>query len=299
MNRQQAMKNIQNKYEKLNRIVRLVNDSDISSIRSIVSGIIKIINDPKSTTSDLKHLIEIDAPLASKVLKIANSAFYYRGYHVSDIKQAIIWIGYDSIKELALSQKVCDIFKKKLSINGYSRAALWKHCIAVALFSKLIFRREFGERGDNIYAAGLLHDIGIIAEDQFLHSDFSECIIISKEENKNLSEIESEVFSLTHADIGKSIARSWNLPEELVVAIGYHHNLTNTPEEYLRTVMTLHIADCYCQDNGFGFVEGYPKTNGFFQKCLSELQIQPCALELILKDVHQEIQKYTDTGILL
>ena len=69
-------------------------------------------------------------------------------------------------------------------------------------------------------------------------------------------------------------------------------------EEYLRTVMTLHIADCYCQDNGFGFVEGYAKTNGFFQKCLSELQIQPCALNLILKDVHQEIQKYTDTGIL-
>ena len=157
----------ENKHERLNQIVRLVNESDISSIKNVVSGIIKIINNPNSTVSDLKHLIEIDAPLSSKVLKIANSAFYYRGRRVSDIKQAIIWIGYDSIKELALSQKVCNIFKKNPSVNGYSRAALWKHCIAVALFSKLVFRREFGERGDNIYAAGLLHDIGIIAEDQF------------------------------------------------------------------------------------------------------------------------------------
>ena len=59
-----------------------------------------IINDPNSTANDLKDLIEIDAPLASKVLKAANSAFYYREYHVTDIEQAIIWIGYDSIKEL-------------------------------------------------------------------------------------------------------------------------------------------------------------------------------------------------------
>ena len=264
-----------------------------------MSGIINIINDPNSTANELKELIEIDAPLASKVLKIANSAFYYRGYHVSDIKQAIIWIGYDSIKELALSQKVCEIFKKNLSIDGYSRASLWRHSIAVALFSKFIFRREFGEKGDNIYAAGLLHDIGIIAEDQFLHEGFSECVLKLRKEMKNFSEIESEVFNLTHADIGKSIARNWNLPEELVIAIGCHHNLIKIPEEYLRTVMTLHIADCFCQDNGIGFVEGFYKNNGSFKECLSRLKIQPCALDLIIKDVHQEIKKYTRAGILL
>ena len=293
------MNDDQNKYEKLNQIVRLVNDSEISSIRSIVSGIIKIINDPNSTANDLKDLIEIDAPLASKVLKVANSAFYYRGYHVTDIEQAIIWIGYDSIKELALSQKVCDIFKKNLSIDGYSRASLWKHCLAVALFSKLIYRREFGERGENIYAAGLLHDIGIIAEDQFLHKDFSKCVLLSKEEKKNLSEVETGVFNLTHADIGESIARNWNLPEDLVIAIGYHHKPNKMPDVYLKMVMTLHIADCFCQDNGFGFIEGYSKNNSFFEDCLSRLQIQPYALDLIMKDVHQEIQKYTNTGILL
>ena len=68
-------------------------------------------------------------------------------------------------------------------------------------------------------------------------------------------EIENQVLNLTHADIGMSIAHDWNLPEELVIAIGYHHNLRKTPKEYLRTVMTLYIADCFCQANGFGYLE--------------------------------------------
>jgi putative nucleotidyltransferase with HDIG domain len=288
----------QNQYDKLNQIVRLVNDSDISSIRSIVSGIIKIINDPNSTANDLKDIIEIDAPLTSKLLKTANSAFYYRGYQVSDIKQAIIWIGYDSVKELALSQKVCDIFKRKLSIDGYSRACLWKHCLAVALFSKLIYRREFGKKGDNIYAAGLLHDIGIIAEDQFLNKDFSRFVMASKEGNKPLCDVEKEIFNLTHEDIGESIARNWNLPEEIVIALGFHHNYQKMPGRFAKTVMTLHIADCFCQDNGFGFIEGYSINSGSFEECLSSLHIKPHALDLIFKDVHQEIQRYTNSGIL-
>jgi putative nucleotidyltransferase with HDIG domain len=292
------MYDYKSKYEKLNKIVRLVNDSDISSIKSIVSGIIRIINDPNSTANDLKKLIEIDAPLMSKLLKVANSAFYYRGHYIFDIKQAIIWIGYDSFTELALSQKVCDIFKRNSSIDGYSRTCLWKHCLAVALFSKLIYRREFSEKGDNIYAAGLLHDIGIIAEDQFFNKDFSRCVFSSRKENKSLCEAEKDVLNVTHADIGAFIADNWNLPEELVLAIGYHHNLGNEPYLYSKTVMTLHIADCFCHNNGFGFIEGCSKNNYFFDYCLSRLQIKPYALDLIMKDVRQEIQKYTDAGIL-
>jgi HD-like signal output (HDOD) protein len=169
----------------------------------------------------------------------------------------------------------------------------------VALFSKLIYRREFGERGENIYAAGLLHDIGIIAEDQFLHNDFSKCVLATKKEKKNLSKVESEILNLTHADIGESIARNWNLPEELVIAIGYHHNPEKMPDAHLKMVMTLLIADCFCQDNGFGFIEGYSDNKIIFEECLSTLRIQPHALDLIMKDIHQEMQKYTNTGIFL
>ena len=134
---------------------------------------------------------------------------------------------------------------------------MWRHSVAVALFSKMIFRREFGERGENIYIAGLLHDIGIIVEDQFLHEDFKKCLRELKEKNKNLPGAEKEVFNLTHSDIGKSITGNCNFPTDLVIAIGYHHNQLSVPDENLKIVMTLHVAECFFQYNGLGPIEYY------------------------------------------
>jgi len=92
---------------KLKKIVQMVNKSEISSIRNTVVGITKIINDPKSSAKDFKEIIQIDPPLTARLLKLANSVYYSPQTRISEIQQAIIWVGYDALKELALSQKVC------------------------------------------------------------------------------------------------------------------------------------------------------------------------------------------------
>ena len=83
-----------------------------------------------------------------------------------------------------MSQKVCEAFAGNTDIEGYSRNLLWKHSVAVALLGKMIYRREFGRKGDNIYVAGLLHDIGIIALDQFCQDDFRLILSRRKTEKK-------------------------------------------------------------------------------------------------------------------
>ena len=126
------MDSTEEKQKKLKHIVALVNESDISSIKNVVSGIIRIMNDPRSTAKDLKEIIQIDPPLTAKILRVANSAYYATRRRISELQQAIIWIGFDALKELAFSQKVCEIFDKDESIEGYSRTLLWKHGVAVA-----------------------------------------------------------------------------------------------------------------------------------------------------------------------
>jgi HD-like signal output (HDOD) protein len=186
------------------RIIELVNASDISSIKSVVSGIVNIINDPDSTVKDLKEVISIDPPLTAKVLARANSAYFSSGQKITEIDKAVIWIGFDALKELALSQKVCEIFDKDESIEGYSRVMLWKNSIAVALLGKMIFRREFRESGENIYVVGLLHNIGIIIEDQFVQNEFKNILRKGKQEEKNLLKVESEV-------LGYNLHRAWQV----------------------------------------------------------------------------------------
>jgi len=286
------------KKEKLENIVKLVNDSDISSIKSVVSNIINTINNPSSTAKELKEIIQIDPPLTAKVLKLANSAYYSTRSKISEIEHAVIWVGYDAVKELALNQKVCEIFDKDESIEGYSRYLLWKNSIAVALLGKMIFRREFGEKGEDIYAAGLLRNIGIIAEDQFLQSDFGNTLKMAKNNKKNLTFAENGLFGYDHTDVGMEIAIDWKFPHELIKCIGFHHNPLGVDEAYLkRKVYTLYIADYLCQENRIGYCDAPHLNDDLFLDCRKTLKIESYALQLIFDDMKKELKKMELQGV--
>jgi len=285
------------KHEKLSKLMELVDKSDISSIKSVVSGIIEVINDPESGAGDLEGIIEVDPPLTSKVLMLANSPYYGCRRKISEIEQAAVWVGFDALKELALRQKVSELFNTDESIEGYSRILLWKHSVAVALLGKMIYREEFGQRGENIYTAGLLHDIGVIAEDQFFPDDFKDILRKSKNERKGLAVVECEILGYNHAEIGKTIADHWNYPQELVTAIGYHHNPGGVDQEFSKIVSTLYVADYLCQKNGIGYSNTSFKDETVFQECLSRLEVELYALDLIVEDMKQEISKMEDQGL--
>ena len=83
------------KGEDLQVLIEAVDGSELSSIKAIVGGIVRIINDPRSSAKDLKELIEVDPPLTARVLKIANSAYFSLQRRISEIAQAVILIGFD------------------------------------------------------------------------------------------------------------------------------------------------------------------------------------------------------------
>lgn len=287
------------KHEDLNRIVRLVDEGEggISSIKNITAGIIAIINDPESSARDLKKLIELDPPLTAKILRVANSAYYAPKKKVSDIGQAIVNIGFNNVKELALSQKVCEIFNQKKRIGGYSRVFLWNHSISIAMLGKMIYRKEFGEKGDNIYIAGLLHDIGVIVEDQFLHDDFKLILKRAMFEEENLPQAELSVLGYTHADIGRAITTDWNFPEVLRDAIGFHHIPDKVKAPYSRMTATLFIAEHLSAECGIGYPDAPFTEVAVFQEQLTKLGLHVQGLGLIVKEMAQELSKMERLGL--
>jgi putative nucleotidyltransferase with HDIG domain len=282
---------------KLKKIVQMVNKSEISSIRNTVVGITKIINDPKSSAKDFKEIIQIDPPLTARLLKLANSVYYSPQTRISEIQQAVIWVGYDALKELALSQKVCEIFVGDSTLEGYSRPLLWKHSVAVALLGKMIYRKEFREKGENIYVAGLLHDIGIIVLDQFCEEEFG--LILSKTKTDNLNHIKTEkkVLGFDHTEVGKAMAINWNLPQALAEVIGGHHNPDNIAQEFVRAGSTLYVADYVCQQKGLGYSDAPIRDKGLFRRCLKRLDVTSYALDLIVEEVEQKLFKMEEQGL--
>ena len=287
-----------NETESIENLIAQVNESSISSIGSVVARIIAVINDPEATAKELVEIILTDPPLAANILRLVNSAYCAPRNKIADIQQAVIFIGFEALKELALNQKVCEIFKRGLKVNGYSRERLWKHSVAVALFGKMIYRREFAQRGENAYALGLLHDLGIIIEDQFQNEHLVRALQTAHVKGLPLPEAEREAVGYDHARIGMALSENWKLPGEIALGIGFHHDPMRTPETAATLTRVLHIANYCCQQSDIGYCDAPSQDEALFEQCLQGLAIQRHALDLIMQDVHQTISAMESEGLL-
>jgi len=282
--------------EGLEAIVSRADGSELSSIKNIVSGIIEIINNPESTARHLKDLIETDPSLTAKVLKVSNSVYYGGRGRIGDIEQAVIWIGHDTLKEIALNQKVCELFQEEKKINGYSRPLLWRHCVCCALLCKYMYQMEFNERGENAYAAGLLHDIGIIVEDQFLHAQFERILERCSGGDTNLADAENELLGYNHALVGGALADRWRFPDELIHTIEEHHSPDRAPAQYERLAVTTYICDNLCQSSGEGYKDAPRIDDPLFSESLNLLGLHPISIDRIIEKMQQEIRKRSHRG---
>ncbi len=282
----------------LNRLAVEVNRSNISSIAGMVARIITVINDPEATAKELVDIILTDPPLAANVLRLVNSAHYAPRRRIADIQQAVIFIGFDALKELALNQKVCEIFQKVVNIDGYSRQALWRHSIAVAQFTKMVYRREFAERGENAYAVGLLHDLGIIIEDQFRNAALVDAMRLAIKESLPLWQAEQDVLGYDHSQIGAKVCAQWNLPEEIIHGLAYHHRPDEAPASSRPLAATLFLANYCCQQEEIGYCDSPLENDDIYARCVSILNIEPHAIDLIMTDVNTLITEMIEQGLL-
>lgn len=283
--------------DKLSLLLKRVDSSEIASIKGVVGGVVRIINDPNSNIKDLKDLILIDPPLSAKVLRVANSAYYASPREISEIDQAVVWIGLDSLQEIILTQKISEVFNNDVVKEGFSREHLWKHSLAVALLAKMIYRREFGEKGNNAYAAGLVHDIGVIVEDQLTPEDFLNVLRTAKKNNKQLAFVEKELLGYDHADIGRELALYWNFPKELAASIGYHHDHYLGESKYSQMAKTLYLADYLAFEQGYGIGIKMPLRKIVFENYCDDLKLMPNALAAIVKKMNDEFSKIEDKGV--
>jgi HD-like signal output (HDOD) protein len=273
-------------------LIDKVNGSDIASIRRILNKIIDVALDPHSNAVDLKNLIEADPPLTAKILRRANSAFYGMPRKVSDILDAIMFIGFESVKELSISQAVVDLFQNgAISEGRYSRNALWIHCVAVASCGKLIARRELRQNGNEVYTAGLLHDIGLIVIDQFLRVDFLRMIKAAEHHEADIWQAEEDTFRFCHDEIGGLLLKEWNFPDSISLAVHQAERPSEAQVDQHEETALLHIAHFCCQERKLGYIEPIHRDAQLFQRCLQRFGIEERAMEFIMDDVEEQIHQ--------
>ncbi len=268
------------------------------SLSPTVSKVMEVANNLNSSPRELVTVIKMDPVLTGKVLKLVNSAYFSLTQEVTSLERAIIMLGLNTIKNLALSTAVLEQFSvKQFKQSGFDIDQFWKHSLAVAVASKVLsikfdipkrFREEF-------FIAGLLHDIGKLILARHYPDEMNAILKVAKETKAPLITIENREIQFTHPEIGEKVAEKWKLSNGLIKSISSHHgpDFYEWQTEDFKLVASVYIANNFCVTTGLGHSgeENMAELNPIIWKII-KMTKEECFKELeIVKD---ELQKAMD-----
>ncbi|MEW6582103.1 MAG: HDOD domain-containing protein [Actinomycetota bacterium] len=225
--------------------------AELPVLPASVSEVITACDDPDITVGQISQKILQDQQLTASILKLANSAMYGLSRRVSTVTEAVVLLGFATIKSLAISSHTYRLLNRSLPGYGMQRGEIWWHSISVAMAARRIAVEVHLAPVEEAFVAGLLHDIGKTVLSGYMEDAFEEVIDIVQSERVAFSDAENRVLGYDHAELGARIARAWNFPPDLVEAIRFHH----TPgAASLKPKLTyaVHLADCICMMLGIG-----------------------------------------------
>ena len=222
---------------------------EVSSLPTVASEIVQLANDPTTGADDLLEAIRRDPVLAMRVMRTVNSSYYALEQKVADLKQGITLLGFNEVRNLALTAYVAPLFRENDKRREYTRAGLWNHMVGVGMVARYIAGLVRGVPPQEAYLAGLLHDLGLILIDQHLNRQFCRIIDLLTERNR-LRDLELQLLGFDHAALGQFVTQEWHLPEYLPISIGSHHAAEKYSGPHRSIVCVVALANFFCHLKG-------------------------------------------------
>jgi putative nucleotidyltransferase with HDIG domain len=197
---------------------------DLPAMPAIAVKVMEMVGDPSTSANDLQEIISHDQALTSKVLKIANSAMFGVSRDISTLSHAIMILGFSSIRSIVLATSTKSVYMKTGGASGFSTKLLWDHSLSTALISRTIGSKIPSVNNEEVFIAGLLHDIGKTVMNMNFTSDY-EGVITEVYNNKvPFREVEEKLMGFDHTQVGALVLRKWNISQTLEETVLHHHS---------------------------------------------------------------------------
>lgn len=251
---------------------------------------LSLMSDPDVSIEKIKWIISTDAGLATKILKVANLAFYGGCRNIENLSQAILRLGLNSVRNIVIAASMRNVYKN----FGLTEKLLWEQTIGSAMASNIISRRTRISDPEDAFIAGLLHDVGKVVLNNEYPKQFAQVMERVYNEAVPYGAAEKEVFEFSQREIGARVVRKWGFPERIELLLRHFDNYdTISNERWMYEIVTVvTTADRICQKFGIGWRRAYNEEVDFGNL--------PDALGLCLDDfnvVSQEVEKGLRTGI--
>lgn len=275
------------KEEQLKKINRFVDK--MPSLSTTVSKVLEICSRVDTSANDLNRVISLDPVLTGQVLKLINSAYYSLVNQVTSLTRAIIMLGLNTVKNLALSTAIirCVGQTKKSKVLPISK--FWQHSIGVGVLAKMLAAEKdipLGER-EEYFVAGLLHDLGKIP----FGDEYSNVVSKVNSRGIDLRSLEQEILEVDHQEVGKLIAEKWQLNTAITDAICHHHTPWEAASENQQLAATVTLADSYICLFDIGFAGNRFPDEEEMEKAMQIAEIDWDDISRLSENVLDEIHK--------
>lgn len=256
---------------------KVENIQTLPTIPTVLKQILGVIEDPKTSLQDIGQFISNDPVLTMKILKMVNSPIYGFPGRISSVSQGVVLLGLNVVKGLLLGVSVFDLMQKAM-------IGLWEHSLGCAVVARILAKREGIKEFEEVFVAGLLHDLGKVIFILLYAPEYEKLISLAGRKDILIFEAENQLFGVTHADVATWVTEKWSFPRNLVEVVGNHHKPGVSRYTRMETAI-VHLSDILVRARGFGFAgdPGVPAVNQAAWKLLG-------LTEGDLKDVLREAE---------
>lgn len=244
--------------ESLLRVVSRI--ESLPAMPSIYMEVLEELNSPNASAHTVTAIISKDLGITSKILHVANSAFFGVHSSTNSLDRAITLLGLETVAALVAIVQVFSA-QKTGGARGFSISTLWSHSIKTGVLAKAIATAENQPQGtiDESFTAGLLHDVGRLVLAVSLPEAYERSLALASETGRPIVEVEREVVGATHAEVGAYLMGLWGLSDGIVEAIAFHHTPRDCMARSFCPLAAVHVANCLSGDPGLP--NGMPVAN--------------------------------------
>ena len=235
------------------------NASNPKVLPFVAQRVLEKVNDDNTTIADMTDIIEKDQTISASILRISNSAFYGLRAEVSSLRQAILVLGLNAIKDLVITVSTKSQFKN----FGITEKMMWDHAVGAGIAARLISSELEREVRDVSFLSGLMHDFGKVVMNNASHDAYLEVMQKTYNEGMHAIDAEEAVFGYNHTEVGSLVMSGWGFPPVYVEVLDKHHLRNCVLNEIkdakiARSIACINLADNFCKTLGIGYRNPYP-----------------------------------------
>ncbi len=189
---------------------------------AVIARMEEICRDPQATARDLGKVLQLDSSLTTRILKRVNSSFYGLSSTIKTVTHAVVILGFQEVRNIALSVPVANFFHEAAGTPGIDIEALWNQSVANACLARTLSYHIGHPVPEQVFVSGILCKIGMVVLNNVLQEKYA-IVVDACGEPSGLPQAETEAFGITHVEVGTRLARKWKFPDDLCRAIEYQY----------------------------------------------------------------------------